>query len=228
MSLRDNPGSVQEDEQQSGNNAANPPRPAPVAEMAGLETPEARSAINQWYPSGRPPRNPIMAVPYQHRVADHLDGPKDPSAWTLVEIRAADDLGMVRTGMTYNKDYSTSTTFYEKPQRAQFMEGPNEPAVADHLEMNPRYLDFQFQPLDLTFRRADGKLIHKYPDVLIEFDDNTVRAGEIKSNQEWVDAPGIRRPLDRVCLALTSSGMDPLLRIRGEAFWRDDDVREVH
>ncbi|WP_404365844.1 hypothetical protein AB5I39_09695 [Sphingomonas sp. MMS24-J45] len=145
-----------------------------------------------------------------------------------MDVRAADDLGMVRTGMTYDKEYGTSASFYEKPRRLQFMEGPNEPAVADHLEMNPRYLDFQFQPLDLTFRRADGKIIHKYPDVLIEFDDNTVRAGEIKSNQAWFEAAGVRRPLDRIDLALATVGLDPLLRIRGDELRQPDSVREAH
>jgi hypothetical protein len=145
----------------------------------------------------------------------------------LVSITAADHLGHVRSGMTYDKEYGTSCTFYEKPRRLQFMEGPNEPAVADHLEMSPRYLDFQFQPLDLTFRRADGRLIHKYPDVLIEFEDNSVRVAEIKSNQAWFDAPGVRRPLDRMDLALASIGIEQLLRIEGVPF-RRDQAREAH
>src|SRR5690606_19054155 len=117
--------------------------------------------------------------------------------------------------------------FFEKPRRLQFLEGPNEPAVADFLEMKPRYLDFQFQPLDLTFRRADGKLIHKYPDVAIEFDDHVVRFGEVKSDDAWFDAPGVRRPLDRIDAALEAKGLQPLLRIKG-AFFRTDAMLEAH
>ena len=200
----------------------------PSSKPAKLNAPRVGPSLSRWFPSGRPQRNPVKPVPHRLLVADHLDGAKDPAAWTLVGIRAAEDLGMVRTGMTYDREYGTSATFYEKPGRTMFMEGPNEPAVGDHLEMNPRYLNFLFQPLDMTFRRADGRMIHKYPDVLIEFDDNTVRAGEIKSNQEWFDAPGVRRPLDRMDQAFAERGIDPMLRIRGEAFWRDDTVREAH
>jgi hypothetical protein len=192
-----------------------------------LQTPRMNSSLARWSPSRRPPRHQVRPVPYRHRVAEHLDGAKDPSEWCLVEITAATDLGAVRTGMTYDKEYGTSCTFYEKPGRLQFMEGPNEPAVADYLEMSPHCLNFQFQPLDLTFKRADGKLIHKYPDVLIEFADNTVRIGEIKSNKAWFNAPGVRRPLDRMDLALASRGLGPLLRIEGEVF-RQEPVIEAH
>ena len=144
-----------------------------------------------------------------------------------LDVVSADDLGMVRTGMTYDKDYGTSAGFFEKPQRLQFFEGPNEPAVADHLEMSPRYLDFQFQPLRLTFRRADGRVIHKYPDVGIEYDDHSVRFGEIKSDDAWFQAAGIRRPLERIDMAMSASGMDTLLRIKGTVF-RRDEVQKAH
>ncbi len=180
-----------------------------------------------WSPSRRPPRHRVMRVPHRHVVADHLNGVKDPARWVLIGIEAADDLGMVRTGMTYDKDYGTSAGFFEKPQRLQFFEGPNEPAVADHLEMSPRYLDFQFQPLRLTFRRADGRVIHKYPDVGIEYDDHSVRFGEIKSDDAWFQAAGIRRPLERIDMAMSASGMDTLLRIKGTVF-RRDEVQKAH
>lgn len=107
------------------------------------------------------------------------------------------------------------------------MEGPNEPAVADHLEMNPRYLDFLFQPLVMIFRRADGRIIRKYPDVGVELDDNVVRFGEIKSNGEWFQAAGVRRPLDRMSQALASLDLGPLLKIKGEPF-RTDPALEAH
>ena len=45
--------------------------------------------------------------------------------------------------------------------------------------MNPRYLDLQFEPFDMIFRRADGKLIHNYPGVDIELDDHTVGFSKI-------------------------------------------------
>ncbi len=173
-------------------------------------------------------RNRAMPVPRRHRMVAEGDAAKDPASWTLVAIRAANDLGMVRTGMTYDKEYGTSAAFYEKPRRLQYMEGPNEPAVADHLEMNPRFLDFQFQPLDLTFRRGDGKLVHKYPDVIMEYDDNSVRVGEIKSNRDWFASPGIRRPLDRIDVAFAAVGLGPMLHICGEDFRRDDSMREAH
>ncbi|WP_294293734.1 hypothetical protein [uncultured Sphingomonas sp.] len=183
--------------------------------------------LASWSPSRRPPRHPVMRVPRRHVGADHLNGGKDPAAWVLIGIEAADDLGIVRTGMTYDKEYGTSAGFFEKPQRLQFFEGPNEPAVADHLEMSPRYLDFQFQPLRLTFRRADGRVIHKYPDVGIEYDDHSVRFGEIKSDDSWFQAEGIRRPLERIDMAMSASGMDTLLRIKGTAF-RRDEVLKAH
>lgn len=181
----------------------------------------------RWNPNRRPPRHAVREVPYRLRHPEHLNGPKDPATWTLVSIRAADNLGHVRSGMTYDKEYGTSCSLYEKPGRLQFMEGPNEPAVADHLEMMPRYLDFQLQGLDMVFRRADGRIVHKYPDALIEFDDNTVRPAEIKTNREWFDAPGVKRPLEAVEAGLSSSGFLPLLRIRGEVF-RQEEVLEAH
>jgi hypothetical protein len=185
------------------------------------------SSLARWSPSRRPARHVVHRVPSSLQNADQLDGAKDPADWTLLNISAAENLGHVRCGMTYNKDYGTSAGFFEKSCRLQFLEGPNEPALADHFEMSPKYLDFQFQPLDMTFRRADGKIIHKYPDVAIEFDDNTVRFGEIKSNLAWFNAPSVRRPLDRIDIALRTSGLDSLLRIPGEPF-RQDRVIEAH
>lgn len=212
----------------------------PVAEASGSSSVGAASVptsrlpafthahpLARWSPSRRPPRHPVMRVPHRHAVADHLNGAKDPAGWILIGIEAADDLGIVRTGMTYDKDYGTSAGFFEKPKRLQFFEGPNEPAVADHLEMSPRYLDFQFQPLRLTFRRADGRVIHKYPDVGIEYDDHSVRFGEIKSDDAWFQADGIRRPLERIDMAMSASGMDTLLRIKGTVF-RRDEVQRAH
>jgi len=185
------------------------------------------SSLARWSPSRRPARHVVRRVPSSLQKADQLDGPKDPAKWTLLSISAAENQGHVRSGMTYNKDYGTSAGFFEKARRLQFLEGANEPALADHFELNPKYLDFQFQPLDMAFRRADGKIIHKYPDVGIEFDDNTVRFGEIKSNLAWFNAPSVRRPLDRIDIALRTSGLDSLLRIPGEPF-RQDGVIEAH
>lgn len=187
----------------------------------------ARKGLRGWNPTRRPPRHVPRDVPYKLRHPVHLDGEADPAGWKLIDIRTADGLGHVRSGMTYDKEYGTSCSFYEKPGRLQFMEGPNEPVVADHLEMMPRYLDFQLQGLDMVFRRADGRIIHKYPDVLIEFDDNTVRPGEIKTNRAWFDAPGVKRPLAAVEAGLSSRGFLPLLKIRGEVF-RREEVLEAH
>ena len=185
------------------------------------------ASLLRWSPTGRPPRHPVRVVPHRHRMPDHLDGLKDPALWTLLDIRAAPGGGGVRTGMTYDKEYGTSAGYFDKPKRVQFMEGPNEPAVAMHLQLNPRYINFEFQPLDFTFRRADGKIIHKYPDVGIELFDNSVVFGEIKSDDAWFEAPGIRRPLDRIDVALATEGLPPLLRIRGLPF-RERFVAEAH
>lgn len=144
-----------------------------------------------------------------------------------MDIEVADDLGAVRNGMTYNREYGTSATFYEKPRRNQFLEGPNEPAVADYMEMSPRHLDFQFQWAALVFRRADGRTIRRFPDVIIEYDDNDVAFGEIKTSLAWFEAPGVKRPLDAIDRAMVSSGLKPLLRIRGEAF-RSEAALEAH
>ncbi|HZG09091.1 MAG TPA: hypothetical protein VEZ70_08945 [Allosphingosinicella sp.] len=193
----------------------------------GMRSVRPRQALANWNPTRRPPRHPVMRVPYRLLQPKHLDGARDPASWALIGIEAADDLGVVRTGMTYDKEYGTSAGFFEKPRRLQFFEGPNEPAVADHLEMSPRFLDFQFQPLQLTFRRGDGLVIHKYPDVGIEYDDHRVRFGEIKSDEAWFRAEGIRRPLDRIDEAMDSSGLGPLLRVKGSVF-RDEQVLKAH
>lgn len=203
----------------------------PVSIADALEAPAFQDGslgrLRGWNPTRRPPRHVAREIPYRLRHPVHLDGPKDPATWTLIDIRTADNLGHVRSGMTYNKEYGTSCSFYEKPGRLQFMEGPNEPVVADHLEMMPRYLDFQLQGIDMVFRRADGRIIHKYPDALIEFEDNTVRPAEIKTNRDWFEAPGVKRPLAAVEAGLTSRGFLPLLRIRGEVF-RREEVLEAH
>lgn len=192
------------------------------------DDPQPQRRLVDWSPSRRPPRHQVRPVPVRLKIAEHLDGLKDPAAWTLESVTAAEGLGHVRSGMTYDKEYGTSASFYEKPGRIQFLEGPNEPAIADHLEMNPRCLDFQMQPLDILFRRADGKLIHKYPDIAIEFDDNTVRFGEIKSNLAWFNAPGVRKPLDRIDAALASKDLPPLLRICGEPFRQERVIAVQH
>lgn len=228
--LRDQADSPQEQSDAAASVAAHDGAPDRGADLEALERVPIHSRIDRlasWSPSRRPARVQVRKVPFRHTSPDHLDGPKDPAAWSLVSITAADDLGHVRSGMTYSKDYGTSACLYEKAGRVQFLEGPNEPAVADFLEMSPRFLKFQFQPLDMAFRRADGLLIHKYPDIAIEYDDNTVGFGEIKSNRSWFNAPGIRRPLERMDAALASVGLDPLLRIQGEPF-RRDPVVEAH
>lgn len=187
----------------------------------------ARHALADWTPSRRPPRHPGREVPHAHRHAEHLDGERDPARWTLISITSAADGGPVRNPINYKRPYGTSVTFYEKCRRLQVMEGPNEPAVADHLELMPRYLDFQFHPLALKFRRADGRIITKYPDVAVENDRNEVAIGEIKSSGAWFNAPGVKRPLDRISLALETEGLGPLLRIKGEPL-RKDRVLQAH
>lgn len=208
---------ARDEEPDHAGTSSTPASPSAVSFDALRET----YSLSQWSPSRRPARHPVKRVPRRHVRGDHLNGSKDPTAWTLLGIEAADHLGIVRTGMTYNREYGTSAGFFEKPGRVQFLEGPNEPAVADHLEMCPRYLDFQFQPLRLTFRRADDRIIHKYPDVGIEYDDHTVRFGEIKSDDAWFAAEGVRRPLDGIDRAMATEGLGPLLRIRGTAFRSD-------
>lgn len=183
--------------------------------------------LANWNPTCRPPRHPVRPVPYALLHPAKFDDLKDPEQWELVGIESAEGLGHVRNGMNYAQDYTTCAAIFEKPRRIQFMEGPNEPAVADHLEMCPRYIDFQFQPLALRFRRADGKLIRKYPDVAYELADHRVVFGEIKSNNAWFAAEGVRRPLDRVSLALEASGLGPIHRINGEPFRRDGTM-EAH
>lgn len=202
-------------------------KPMPDALEASVSSSNYRRDSRGWNPTRRPPRHIGREVPYRLRHPVHLDGANDPADWKLIGIRVADTLGHVRSGMTYNKEYGTSCSLYEKPGRLQFMEGPNEPAVADHLEMMPRCLDFQLQGIDMVFRRADGRIIHKYPDALIEFDDNSVRPAEIKSSREWFDAPGVSRPLAAVEAGLSSRGFLPLLRIRGEVF-REEETLEAH
>ncbi|MCD2323036.1 hypothetical protein LQ953_03285 [Sphingomonas sp. IC-56] len=191
----------------------------------GLGSPIAPLA--NWNPTRRPPRHPVRAVPYALLNPTRLDDLKNPARWELVAIESAEGLGHVRNGITYAQDYTTCGSMFEKPRRIQFMEGPNEPAIADHLELCPRYIDFQFQPLALLFRRADGVLIRKYPDVAYEIADHRVVFGEIKSNDAWFAAEGVRRPLERVSLALEASGLGPIHRIKGEPFRRDETV-EAH
>jgi len=189
--------------------------------------PGARNGLAGWTPSRRPPRHPGREIPYAHRHPDHLSGNADPSLWTLLSITSGADGGAVRNPINYKRPYGTSVTFYEKARRLQVMEGPNEPAVADHFELMPRYLDFQFQPLAIKFRRADGRVVTKYPDVAVENDRNEVAIGEIKSSDAWFNAPGIKRPLDRISLALETAGLGPLLRIRGEPL-REDRILQAH
>ena len=181
--------------------------------------------LANWNPTRRPPRHPVRRVPYALLHPTKFDDLNDPAHWELVGVETATGLGHVRNGMNYAQDYTTCATVYEKPRRIQFLEGPNEPAVADHLEMCPRYIDFQFQPLTLIFRRADGKLIRKYPDVAYELTDHRVVFGEIKSNDAWFAAEGVRRPLDRVSSALEEIGLGPIHRIKGEPFRHDDTVK---
>lgn len=201
---------------------SDPARPVPA-----IQQPPGIRAARGWNPNRRPPRHAGRPVPRGHLSARHLDGDRAPESWELVSIRTAPDLGHVRHGMTYGRDITTSAALYEKTGRTQFMEGPNEPAVGDHLEMCPRYLAFQFQPMDLTFRRADGRIIHRYPDVAVEFEDHRVGVGEIKSSAAWFQAPAIKRPLDRIDLALAAHAIAPLMRIPGEPF-RADAVLEAH
>jgi hypothetical protein len=194
-----------------------------LAEGLGFTIPP----LANWNPTRRPPRHPVRRVPYALLHPTNFKHRKDPERWDLVGVEAAAGLGHVRNGMNYAQDYTTCATFYEKARRIQFLEGPNEPAVADHLEMCPRYIDFQFQPLVLIFCRADGKLIRKYPDVAYELADHRVVFGEIKSNGTWFAAEGVRRPLDRVSRALQELGLGSIHRIKGEPFRRDDTV-EAH
>jgi hypothetical protein len=183
--------------------------------------------LANWNPTRRPPRHPVRRVPYALLHSTKFDDLKDPSQWELVGVETAAGLGHVRNGMNYAQDYTTCATVYEKPRRIQFLEGPNEPAIADHLEMCPRYIEFQFQPVVLIFRRADGKIIRKYPDVAYELADHRVVFGEIKSNDAWFAAEGVRRPLERVSSALEELGLGPVHRIKGEPF-RRDDTAEAH
>lgn len=183
--------------------------------------------LANWNPTRRPPRHPVRRVPYALLHSTKFDDLKDPAQWELMGVETAAGLGHVRNGMNYAQDYTTCATVYEKPRRIQFLEGPNEPAVADHLEMCPRYIEFQFQPVVLIFRRADGKIIRKYPDVAYELADHRVVFGEIKSNDAWFEAEGVHRPLDRVSTALQELGLGTIHRIKGEPFRRDDTV-EAH
>lgn len=183
--------------------------------------------LANWNPTRRPPRHPVRRVPYALLHPTKFNDLKDPARWVLVGIESAEGLGHVRNGMNYAQDFTTRASLFEKPRRIQFLESSNEPAVADHLEMCPRYVDFQFQPLVLIFRRADGKIIRKYPDVAYELADHRVVFGEIKSNDAWFAAEGIRRPLDRVSYALELSGLGPIHKIKGEPF-RNDGTIEAH
>ncbi|EZP49940.1 hypothetical protein BW41_03265 [Sphingomonas sp. RIT328] len=128
--------------------------------------------------------------------------------------------------MTYDKDYGTSCSYLTKARRVQFFEGPNEPAFAEFMEMSTRCVAILFQPLEMVFKRKDGLIVRKYPDVAVELWNHAVRFGEIKSNQAWFDAPGVRRPLDRMDLALAAAGLEPLMRISGEPF-RTEPVLEA-
>ena len=90
----------------------------------GVSALPMQSPLARWSPSRRLQRHLVQTVPQSLTLADHLDGSKDPAVCTLVRIKSADDLGHVRSGTAYNKDYGTRAGFFEKPRRKQFLEGP--------------------------------------------------------------------------------------------------------
>ena len=187
----------------------------------------ALAPAQSWSPTRRPPRREQMRLPAPLFVDPEPGSDEDPLTWKLDSIVAEPSLGATAINMTYDLAHGTSAILSERARRMQYTEGGYEPAVADNLELDPRRLDFQFQPIEVVFTTPSGRERRLRPDVAVEFDDNVVRFGEIKASAAWFSAPVIRNRLARLERALVSEGLGPLMRIRGDQF-TDDSVLSAH
>ncbi len=137
------------------------------------------------------------------------------AALSNMQLVVAQDLGPVRINFRYAGYQWVSSAYSEKAKRIQYLEGINESYGFRLHEMDPKYVDLQYQPAALTWN-IHGKKAHRMVfDYAVELDDGQIVFGEDKASDAFFSDPMMKERLDLAEHFLRRHGVKLERRVAG-------------
>lgn len=163
----------------------------------------------------RPAHQPVWDPSRNRRDLERL---RRPAPEPLVDARivAAPDLGAVRVNFRYASFQSMTAAHSEKAGRDQYFEGPHETNGFRLHEIDPFYLDLQYQPIAVVSRTRAGASRRMTLDWAVETQDHRIVFGEDKASDGYFDDPDLTERLDLVEAFLERNGASLVRRVAGD------------
>lgn len=159
---------------------------APILQSNG-DADDSKWGTSPILPAYRPTRRPKWEPRRDRRDAGHKRHPRfNAHDWGNPVLQAAADLGQVRIAFTYRSTSGSFAAYSEKSRRQMFMEGPHELADFKFWEVSPSVLDFQLQPLMISWPNKVGRPRY-FIDAGYERDDGRLFFPEIKASGAFFD-----------------------------------------
>lgn len=162
-------------------------------------------------PEARPKWSPSRLGQRTRNVRDEAANFKNYQPKLLVDKA----LGAVRINFRYAAFQSISAAHSHKAGRDQYFEGPHEAYGFRLHEIDPNFVDLQYQPLAVEWISSTGKTQRMTLDYGVETQDGRVIFGEDKASQDYFDDPQIAVRLDLVESLLTGLGASLERRVAG-------------
>lgn len=163
-------------------------------------------------------RHPSECLPYRPRPKpvwiparrDSRDAgqPRRIEAPTRKNLRLVADrsLGAKRINFRYAGYQPMVAGHSEKAGRDQYFEGSHEAYGFRLHEIDPTYLDLQYQPIEVAWTTPVGKQNHITLDWGVEIENGSVVFGEDKADEAYFEDPEISERLDMVEAFLETQG----------------------
>lgn len=130
-------------------------------------------------------------------------------------LRADQALGAVRINFRYASFQAMMAAHSEKAGRDQYFEGPHETFGFRLHEIEPLYVDLQYQPIKLKWLSLAGVAHEMTFDYGVETQEGRVILGEDKASKDYFDDPDLNERLDFAEAFLEKCGVSLERRVAG-------------
>jgi len=187
------------------------PLGVPDADVSWLRLKHPKECL-PFRPATKPSWEPRRTCPDARKLSDVASDVRlNP------ELSAASDLGPVRINFRYASYPNCSTSFSEKAGRHQYFESSHEAHGFKRHEVDPFYIDLQYQPLMLSWQTRAGRKQWMIFDYAVETEDGDIIVGEDKASKAYFDSEDAQSRFAFAESYLASIGVRFERRIKGGA-----------
>jgi hypothetical protein len=168
-------------------------------------------------------RHHLECLPRRHTPKPRWEPPLKSDAPDIGNLAVASnprlvvahDLGPVRINFRYAGHQGVMSAHSEKAQRTQYFEGNHEAYGFRLHEMDPSYVDLQYQPAALSWTSLDKKSHRVVFDYAVEMADGQIIFGEDKASQAFFLDTNTKARLDLAEAVLGQYGVKLERRVAG-------------